>query len=129
VRSEDWDSYECRVLGNTRRILHMLDLFDTRATFFVLGWVAENHPQVVREIAGRGHEVACHGFAHRLAYRMTPEEFREDVLRAKRAIESASGLPVRGFRAASFSILRENFWALRILAGLGFQYDSSIFPV
>src|SRR5262245_37951195 len=86
VRREDGDLYECRVLQNTRRILDLLDRFETRATFFVLGWVAENHPQVVREIAGRGHEMACHGFAHRLAYRMTPGEFREDARRAKQAI-------------------------------------------
>jgi polysaccharide deacetylase family protein (PEP-CTERM system associated) len=129
VRREDWGRYDCRVLENTRRILDMLESFSTKATFFVLGWVAENCPQVVEEISRQGHEIACHGFEHRLAYRMTPDEFREDVLRAKRAIESVTGKPVLGFRAASFSIVKGNLWVLRSLAELGFLYDSSIFPV
>lgn len=129
VRYEDWGKFESRVAGNTRRILDLLDSGGTKATFFVLGWVAEREPALVREIAERGHEVASHGFSHRLVYRMTPEEFREDVRRSKELLESITSRAVRGFRAPSFSIVTETLWGLEVLAELGFQYDSSIFPV
>ena len=110
---------------------HVLELFarsGVRGTFFVLGWVAERYPDLVREIHRAGHELACHSYWHRLVYQLTPEEFREDTLRAKQAIENAAGTPVFGYRAPTFSVVERSFWALEILKELGFRYDSSIFP-
>lgn len=129
VRREEWDSYELRVAANTRRILDMLDEFDIRATFFVLGWVAERVPEMVREIAGRGHEIACHGYGHELVYRIGPERFRDDVRKSKALLEDICGERVIGYRAPSYSITNKSLWALDILIEEGFSYDSSIFPV
>jgi polysaccharide deacetylase family protein (PEP-CTERM system associated) len=124
-----WGEYPLRVEDNTKRVLDLLDRHDTTATFFVLGWVAERLPGLVREIAGRGHEVACHSYWHRLVYELKPEEFREDTLRAKTIIEQAAGMPVYGYRAPSFSVVARSFWALDVLAELGFRYDSSVFTI
>jgi polysaccharide deacetylase family protein (PEP-CTERM system associated) len=129
VHRDSWASRESRVLGNTRRLLELFEHVRVRATFFVLGWVAEREPQLVREIAAGGHELACHGFSHRLVYEQSPQEFREETLRSKRLLEDATGAPVHGYRAASYSIVKRSLWALDILAEAGFAYDSSIFPV
>lgn len=124
-----WESFSCRVEDNTRRLLDLADRHGIRGTFFILGWVAERYPKLVREIVARGHEPACHSYWHRLIYRLTPEEFAEDTATAKTAIEQAGGVAVRGYRAPSYSITADSLWALDILAGLGFTYDSSIFPI
>jgi polysaccharide deacetylase family protein (PEP-CTERM system associated) len=129
VAPSQWDALPHRVEGNTRRVLDLLSECDVRATFFVLGWVAERWPHLVVEIARRGHEVACHGFAHRLVYRLGPERFREDVLRARGLLQDLVGQPIAGFRAASYSIVDSTLWALDVLIELGFTYDSSIFPI
>lgn len=125
----DWDSLELRVVRNTERILKILKDSDTRATFFVLGWVAERCPALVKEIAKHGHEMASHGHGHDLVYSLSPEKFREDVRRSKESIESLSKKKVYGYRAPSFSITRDSLWALDILKEEGFTYDSSVFPV
>jgi len=117
------------VVGNTQKLLAIFEQFDVRGTFFVLGWVAERYPQLIRDIAARGHEIACHGFSHRLVYEQSPEEFYQETLRAKNLLQDITGSAVLGYRAASYSIVRESLWALDILAELGFVYDSSIFPV
>ena len=124
-----WGSRESRVVGNTHRLLDLFGQFGVRGTFFVLGWVAERHPQLVKDIAAAGHEIACHGFSHRLVYEQSPQEFREETLRSKGVLEDAIGAAVLGYRAASYSIVRRSLWALDILAEAGFTYDSSIFPV
>ena len=124
-----WDGLPSRVEAQTRRILDLFDELDCRATFFVLGWVAERQPRLVATLAGRGHEVACHGFGHELVYALGPERFRSDLRRARAAIEDAAGQPVAGYRAPSYSITRDSLWALAILAEEGFAYDSSIFPI
>lgn len=129
VPPSQWDTLPHRVERNTHRVLDLLDECDVRATFFVLGWVAERWPQLVVEIARRGHEVACHGFAHRLVYRLGPERFRDDVVRARGLLEDLVGQPIAGFRAASYSIVDSTLWALDVLIELGFIYDSSIFPI
>jgi polysaccharide deacetylase family protein (PEP-CTERM system associated) len=129
IPRDSWGSREPRVVGNTQRLLAIFEQFDVRGTFFVLGWVAERYPQLVRDIAARGHEIACHGFSHRLVYEQSPEEFREETLRSKNLLEDITGSAVLGYRAASYSIVRESLWALDILVDLGFVYDSSIFPV
>jgi polysaccharide deacetylase family protein (PEP-CTERM system associated) len=129
VDRDRWDDYQSRVVENTRRTIDLLDVAGARATFFVLGWVADRHPGLVRDIAARGHELACHSHWHRLVYRLDPEEFRRDTVRARDAIEQAAGVPVSGYRAPSYSITKQSLWALDVLAELGFTYDSSIFPI
>jgi polysaccharide deacetylase family protein (PEP-CTERM system associated) len=129
VAPDAWDGLPTRVEANTQRVLDLLDEHDARATFFVLGWVAERWPQLVDEIAARGHEVACHGYAHRLVYQLGPERFRADVVRAKRLLEDRLGAPVDGFRAASYSIVPSTAWAFDILIEQGFRYDASVFPI
>lgn len=129
-----WDQYPCRVVENTQRVLQLLARFDTRATFFVLGWVAERYPQLVCEIAAGGHEVATHGFWHELIYRQTPQEFAEDLERSLQAIADALGskqlrAEVLGYRAPAFSVTRDSLWALDVLSKAGLRYDSSIFPL
>jgi polysaccharide deacetylase family protein (PEP-CTERM system associated) len=124
-----WAEMESRVCANTERLLDVFDEFAVRSTFFVLGWVAERHPDLVRRIADRGHEVASHGYAHRLVYDQTPAAFREDVRRAKCLLEDAGGRRVAGFRAPSYSITPRSLWALDVLIEEGYSYDSSIFPI
>ena len=129
IQRRDWPRLPSRIARNTDRVLELLHRRRARATFFVLGWVAKHHPQVVRRVAAAGHEIACHSFWHRLVYELTPEEFLQDTREAKEAIEDASGAEVCGYRAPSYSITRASQWALDILLELGFRYDSSIFPV
>lgn len=129
VPEQAWPSLESRVERNTLKLLDLLDGAGVRATFFVLGWAAERHPGLVREIHRRGHEVACHGYSHKLIARQTPEEFLKDLRRAKALLEETIGEAVIGYRAPSFSLGSRAPWALEILAGLGFVYDSSLFPI
>lgn len=126
---KDWDRYDSRVERNTYRILNLLDRYETKATFFVLGWVAERHPELVRVIHDRGHEVASHGYAHRRIYTQTPAQFRNETRCAKRILEDATGQAVIGYRAASYSITAKSLWALDILREEGFLYDSSVSPI
>jgi polysaccharide deacetylase family protein (PEP-CTERM system associated) len=129
VRRDAWDSYPLRVVDNTKRVLDLFDEFDVKATFFVLGWIAEREPGLVREIADRGHEIASHGYGHELVYDIGPERFREDLRRSREILEGITGRPVIGYRAPSYSITARSMWALDILIEEGFAYDSSIFPV
>ena len=129
VDRTQWDSYTSRVEGNTRCLLELLGNLNVQATFFVLGWVAERFPGLVREIAAGGHELACHSYWHRLIYKLDPAEFREDTRRAKDVIEQIAGQPLTGYRAPTYSVTDRSVWALDILTELGFTYDSSIFPI
>jgi len=129
IAVNDWDSITPRVVENTHRLLDLFDRFDVKATHFVLGWVAEKFPDLVREIDNRGHEVASHGFSHQLIYGQTPQDFKAETLKSKSLLENIIGKPVNGYRAASYSITQRSLWALDILAEAGFLYDSSIFPV
>lgn len=129
VSFDSWDQRACRVEANTRRVLQLLAEFSLHGTFFVLGWVAERYPRLVREIVASGHELGCHSYAHRLVYELTPPEFRADTQRGKAAIENAVGIAVSAYRAPTFSITGRSLWALDILAELGFKADSSIFPI
>jgi polysaccharide deacetylase family protein (PEP-CTERM system associated) len=124
-----WDSMASRVVCNTERLLQIFDDHGIRATFFVLGWVAERFPELVRRIAAGAHEIASHGHGHRLVYDLTPSLFREDIRRSKDVLESCTGVPVRGYRAPSYSVTSKSLWALDVLIEEGFQYDSSIFPI
>lgn len=124
-----WDSYESRVVRNTERVLELCDARGVKGTFFVLTWNAERHPELVRRIADAGHEIASHGYRHRLIYEQSPEAFRDDIMRSKKILEDITGEPVWGYRAPSFSLTSASLWALDILLECGMRYDSSIFPV
>jgi len=129
VSRSQWDSYQSRVVRNTERLLDIFQAAGVRATFFVLGWVAERHPTLVRRIAEAGHELGSHGFSHRLVYEQTPSEFRHDLRQSRAAISDAASAPVHGYRAPSFSITGRSLWALDIIREEGFTYDASIFPI
>lgn len=129
VPMADWDRYESRVERNTCKLLDILSASGVRATFFVLGWIADHYPGLVKTIHGAGHEVASHGYAHEMVTQLTPLTFREDIRRAKCLLESLIGCRVLGYRAPSFSIMQKTMWALPILVEEGFAYDASIFPV
>lgn len=124
-----WDRMESRVCANTERLLSIFDDAGVTATFFVLGWVADRFPNLVRTIAAKGHEIASHGYAHRLVYDLTPDAFRTDIRRSKDLLETATGQPVYGYRAPSYSVTSKSLWALDILIEEGFRYDASIFPI
>jgi polysaccharide deacetylase family protein (PEP-CTERM system associated) len=129
VSRERWSDYESRVVSNTSRLLDLFAEAKIEATFFVLGWVAERHKDLVARIARNGHHVASHSYWHRLVYELTPAEFREDLRRARDVLESAACAPVRGFRAPSYSITEQSLWALDVLIEEGYAYDASIFPI
>ncbi len=129
IARSQWADFPHHVVDNTERILDLLAEHEVKGTFFVLGWVADHYPQLVRRIADAGHELASHSYWHRLVYELTPEQFREDLRNSKRAIEDASGVAVDCYRAPSFSITRKSIWALEILVEEGFSCDSSVFPI
>lgn len=124
-----WHALEIRVETNVDRLLARFADAGIAATFFILGWVAERYPQMVRRIAEGGHEIASHGYEHRRVDQQCPLEFDEDVRRAKGILEAVSGQAVAGYRAASFSIGRGDFWAFDVLARAGYRYSSSIYPI
>ena len=133
IRKEDWDQYPSTVERNTRRVL---DIFENakggrpvKGTFFIVGWIAERYPGLVREIQERGHEIACHGYAHQVIFSQSKEQFKEDVRKAKSILEDIVGADVVGYRAPTYSITDKTLWALNILLELGFRYDSSLFPI
>lgn len=127
--SADWSRMTPRIEIGTNFLLDLLAENRARATFFILGWVADHHPALVRRIADAGHEIGCHSYYHRLVYSLTPGEFRQDTRQAVRAIEDACGHSPTLYRAPSYSIVSKSFWALEILAELGFAHDSSIYPI
>lgn len=129
IRREDWASFDSRVERNTDRLLEVLDDQQVRGTFFVLGWTAERHPEMVRRIQAAGHEIGSHSYWHRLVYDLTHDEFRNDLRRSRDVLESITGQPVRLYRAPSFSITKRSLWAFEILAEEGFEVDSSVYPV
>lgn len=127
--NSEWDTLPSRVVRQTEQILDLFASHNVLATFFVVGWVAERQPQLMRTIAAAGHELGCHSYAHRLVYELSPQEFRRDTERCVNAIADASGVIVRAYRAPSYSITKKSLWALEILAELGFTHDSSIYPI
>lgn len=129
VSRDDWASYPSRLAVGLERLLDLLAAGGARGTFFTLGWVAERQPALVRRIVAEGHELASHGYWHRRVVTQSPDAFREDVRRAKATLEEVSGTRVLGYRAPSFSIIRESEWALEVLSEEGHLYDSSRFPI
>lgn len=129
IQRETWDNYDSRVVANTARMLALLDRHRVKATFFVLGWIAERFPALVREIDAAGHEIGSHGYWHRLIYDQTPGQFQEDLCRSRDILADRIGRAVRAYRAPSFSIIERSRWALDILAAEGFEIDSSVYPI
>lgn len=129
VDPADWASMEQRVEPNTRRLLGLLEEFDVQGTFFVLGWVAERRPELVRDILSAGHEIGIHGYDHRPITALSPADFREDIHRAKGIVEDITGEPVLGYRAPTYSVVKDTMWALDVMLEEGLRYDSSIFPI
>ena len=128
-RIDNWDSYKPRVVQNTGKLLDLLDRREISATFFIVGWIAERHRDLIEKIDARGHQIGCHSHLHRRVYDLSPDQFRQDTRKAKETIEDIIGKPVLIYRAPSYSITQKSLWALEILAELGFKYDSSIFPI
>lgn len=124
-----WDSYESKIVESTNKILKILEDFNTNATFFVLGYVAEHFPELIKNIMDNGHEIASHGYNHIALTKQTPKEFEQDLLKAKKIIEHKTNNKIIGYRAPYFSINKDTSWALSILEKNGFKYDSSIFPI
>ena len=129
IDRSSWEGFRTRVGESNSLLLDILARHKVRATFFVLGWVARKHPEIVRQIVASGHELASHGMSHRLIYSQTPEEFRRETRDAKALLEDLGQRPVVGYRAATYSITSRSLWALDVLCEEGFQYDSSIFPM
>ena len=129
IKPQQWDSLPQRVAENTHKILDLFEQRQVKATFFTLGWVAERNPQLIRRIVDNGHELASHGYQHIRVTEQTPEQFRQDLSQSRKILEDLGGVPVIGYRAASYSICGKNLWALEILAEEGYQYSSSIYPV
>ena len=129
IPQSHWDQWEFRAEANTEKILKLLADANVKGTFFVLGWIAQKAPQLVKKIADEGHTIASHGFAHQLVYSQTEQEFREDVRTTRLLLQDLSGQSVLSYRAPSFSITKKTPWAHRVLAEEGYLYDSSVFPI
>ena len=129
IPRDDWDRRECRAPANVRRILALLDQAGVKATFFTLGWIAERHPDLVKDIVAGGHELASHGYGHERASDLDRAAFAQDVKRAKALLEDLGGVPVIGYRAPSFSIGAGNLWAFDVLQEAGYRYSSSVYPI
>lgn len=129
VRKEEWCNYPQRVRGNTERLLKILGSFQVQGTFFVLGWIAESYPELIKKIYDDGHEVASHGYDHRMINFMTRDDFRKDVRRTKEILEKITGSEITGYRAPTFSVMEKTSWAHNILFEEGYRYSSSVFPI
>jgi len=129
IRRDSWDTWPSRVAASTRRVLDLLAAAEAQATFFVLGWVARRHPDLVREIVADGHELASHGHDHHKVAELSPAAFRRDVTDTRRLLEDLGGVPVRGYRAPSFSIGPSEWWAFDVLGEAGYRYSSSLHPI
>jgi len=125
----DWEKLPSRVERNFMRLLDIADEYNVRMTCFFLGWIAQRFPQLVRTALNRGHEIASHGWAHRLAYQLTPREFYEDAVRAKVTLEQIAGVRVLGYRCAGFSLTPGSSWVFDELLRAGYSYDASLFPM
>ena len=129
IEKNDWDKYPSRVEEQTKRLLDLLDGFQVQGTFFVLGWLAERYAALVKNIFDGGHEIASHGFNHKMVSKMTPEEFQKDIRKSKEVLEGITNTAIKGYRAPTFSILKKTSWAYEILLHEGYRYSSSVFPI
>jgi polysaccharide deacetylase family protein (PEP-CTERM system associated) len=126
---EEWPQYPSRVVANTKKVINILDEYNVKATFFMLGWIAERFPDIVKQLSDDGHEIATHGYAHRMVYKQSRTAFEEDLVKSIEILEKISGKKVIGYRAPTYSIIEESFWAFDVLIRHNLLYDSSIFPI
>lgn len=129
IKRSDWDSHDCRIERNIEKIINLLDNSGTKATFFTLGWIAERFPQMVRKITQEGHELASHGYGHERASDLSEKDFLSDIQSSKKILEDISGVQIKGYRAPSFSVTKENLWVFDCLLSSGYKYSSSIYPI
>ena len=129
VTRDQWDSWPGRLSASVDKLLELLDSRSTFATFFVLGWVAQKQPEVVKRIAAAGHEIASHGMTHQMLTRMDPSAFRDELITSRKLLEDIASKPVIGYRAPTFSVMKSTAWAFDVLIEAGYLYDSSVFPV
>mgnify|MGYP006293476681 CR=1 FL=1 len=129
VNFNDWDKFESRISLTLTQILNLLQDKKAQATFFVLGWIAERFPDLIKQIGNNGHEIATHGYSHKCIYDMTEKDFKEDLKKSIEVLGSITGKDILGYRAPNYSIIPNTTWAFKILAECGIQYDSSIFPI
>jgi len=129
IKFSEWNEYQSRVVKSTRSILALLKKYEIQATFFVLGWIAEKLPDLIKEIDAQGHEIASHGYAHQLLTTMNKHQFRGDLQRALDVTCPLIAKDIKGFRAPAFSITKDTLWAIPILRSMGFTYDSSVYPI
>jgi len=129
IDRDNWCRLPCRVEQNTDHILELFDGHDVKATFFMLGWVAERYPGLVRRIVDAGHELASHGYSHVRVTRQQPQAFSEDISKTRKLLEDTAGCGVQGYRAASYSIVNETLWAHDLLQEAGYRYSSSVYPI
>jgi polysaccharide deacetylase family protein (PEP-CTERM system associated) len=129
IDRDQWGFLQSRVVANTEAVMDLFDGAGVKATFFTLGWVAHRHPKLIRQMAERGHEVASHGWDHKRVHQMEPDEFRDDLAKARDALEQAGGVAVTGYRAPNFSIDTRTPWAHSVLAEAGYRYSSSVAPL
>lgn len=129
IDRKDWEKFPRRVEGQADRLLEILDAFQVKGTFFILGWLAERYPSLIKKIHDTGHEIASHGFDHKMVSRMTPGEFQQDVRKSKDILEGIAGDAVIGYRAPTFSIQEKTSWAYEILLHEGYRYSSSVYPI
>lgn len=129
VKREEWDTFPHRVVKNTTRALEILEKYNVRGTFFVLGWIAERYPNLIEDIHVKGHEVASHGYDHRMITSLSEEEFRADIKASKEILENITGCAVHGYRAPTFSIVKGTSWAYEVLMEEGYRYSSSVYPI
>jgi polysaccharide deacetylase family protein (PEP-CTERM system associated) len=125
---DQWQNFESRVENNTHRLLNLFKKHKTHATFFVLGWIAEKHPYLIKEIQAQGHEIGCHSYAHPLIYNMTEGEFEKDLVKALTILQNTTGTEIKSYRAPGFSITKDCLWAFDLLTKHGITHDSSVFP-
>lgn len=129
VSKEQWENFPRRFSDNTEKLLNLFAEYSYKATFFVLGWIAERDPKLIRRIAEAGHEIASHGYDHQLVYRSDEKKFREDIRRTKELLQKITGRAIFGYRAPSWSLTARTPWAHRVLVEEGYRYDSSVFPI
>lgn len=128
-QKDRWPTFENRVVANTEKLLRLLAQAEVKVTFFVLGYLAQQYPDLIKRVVGEGHEIALHSYDHRRVHQLTPEQFRQDVIDGLKALNTVCGNQILGYRAPMFSINSSSLWALEVLREMGFRYDSSIFPI
>ncbi|PUU89884.1 XrtA system polysaccharide deacetylase [Halanaerobium sp.] len=129
IDNNEWDNFELRVENSLKKVLNLINSFDYKATFFVLGWIAEKFPEIIKMISDQGHEISTHGYGHELVYKQTKQEFKNDLIKSINTLKNITGKEILGYRAPTFSITNDSLWALDIIKELGLEYDASISPI